>query len=146
MTHKHEAIYWRLAANEDGWMCSCGRYPGEPVGFDPVADKEQIAVKVHSILSELHEKEFIYIANGSEGDILETMVANRCRNENRFDQYSIIRFIMDLEAPSHADYWRKITMSIRDGRDPRDRCQLCNKLAKQWCGKDKFCADCGRTN
>lgn len=142
-THQCQDFRWTPSHNEDGWQCiQCGRpVKGEPKGYSPILDKESILEKVDCIMHELHDSDFIYISNGSDGEVTARMVANRCINENRYDQYSIIRFLYDLQAPDHADYWRKIGMGIRRGKDPRDRCDKCTKLAMSWCGNVKLCQD-----
>lgn len=144
MDHKCVEFRWALATNEDGWICTeCGAKiaDAEPDGYSPLMDKSNILTKVEDILHHLHEEDFIYISNGSEGMVLSAMVVNRCYNENRYDQYSIIDFIYDLERPEHADYWRKIGMAIREGHDPRDRCDACPKLANCWTGNRKSCSE-----
>jgi hypothetical protein len=102
MPHKHE-YYWYPAINEKGWRCiGCD----EGSIYSPKLDRELIWAKVDSLLRDLHDKEFICISNGTEGDMLGAEVADRCVKEERYDQYSIILFIMEVITPDHAEYWK----------------------------------------
>lgn len=138
---------WQLApCNEDGWTCGgcANKLPGEPPGFSPQLDRSNIEDKVGAILMELHENKLIYVSNSSEGDSIAGTVAVRCRDTFRFDQYSIISFIMDYLS-SHGDYWMKLSEGVMSGNDKRDRCK-CGKLATSYVGsKDgwtHYCNEC----
>lgn len=128
MSCKHEIARFELCCNEDGWVCEqCGqKMPGEPRGFRPDLDKTDIRSKVESVLITLDLSKLISIGSSSYGDGLGAAVAERCRKNNRFDQYSIILFVMEEIAPSHGEYWANISSGVLSGKDPRDRC---------WCGK-----------
>lgn len=141
--HQCSEFRWEMCVNENGWKCmQCGEPSTacDPPGFDPFLDKNNIQGKVMDILDFLHEAKIIHISNGTGGDIMTEMVVNRCRNENRFDQSNIARFVMELEHPGQQDYWRKIGMGVRDGRDPRDRCE-CGQLATMWSGDKRYCTE-----
>lgn len=139
MDCKHEYYYYPHI-NEEGWKCvSCEDKPGEPAGFSPQLDREEIEIKVGGILNDMDAASLIHISNGSYGDVLQGHVADRCRKEERYDQYSIVLFIMEVEAPSHAKFWKGISDGIVTGNDPRDRCH-CGQLATSWQGDNKFCS------
>lgn len=128
MTCKHEFQYY-LESNEAGWRCClCEHKPGEPTGFSPELDRVQLERKVFAVLDGLHNADVIYISNGTGGDMLMADVAERCREVNRYDQYSIALFVLEATAPRHAEYWKQISDAIVAGKDPRDRCH-CGKLA-----------------
>jgi hypothetical protein len=117
------------AVNEDGWLCVyCDNRPGEPPGFSPQLDREQIYFKVGGILHDACDADLIFVSNGTGADLLTAKVADRCVKERRFDQYSILSYILQEMAPGHAEYWRGVSEGILAGKDPRDRCH-CGKLA-----------------
>lgn len=123
------AYHYYLATNEDGWRCcSCNHKPGEPPGYSPQLDREMIVTKVYGIQGDMHDADLIRFSNGSEGDGAAEMVADRCRNEGRYDQYSIILFTMELVTHGHAKYWKEVSDAIIAGKDTRDRCS-CGELS-----------------
>lgn len=125
-------LYWKnTPCNETGWHCLECKLPikGEPPGFSPKLDKMRIDLKVSAALIELHTFELIYISNSDAGDAIEAAVVNRCKRARRYDQWSVIFFIMDeITNPNHAKFWQKLGAAIRKGEDPRRRCH-CGALA-----------------
>lgn len=105
MTCRHETPQWHLAdCNEDGWKCAeCGH----AFGFRPDFDREHTHDKVDTILFWLHEQDFIYISNSSEGASLTHAVAEKCRETNTYDQQSIIHLIVSHGLAGHAAFWRE---------------------------------------
>jgi hypothetical protein len=102
---KHENAQWRLTGcNEDGWHCDdCNA----KIGFSPRHDRELVLSKVETILFWLHEQDFIYVSNSDQGDFWSTQVANRCVAENRYDQSSIVMFLVGLDCDDHhVKYWQ----------------------------------------
>jgi hypothetical protein len=57
-----------------------------------------------------------------QGEALAFEVARRCRREGAYDQYSILRFLLDEVTPEHREYWRRVSAGVLGGSDPRDRC------------------------
>jgi hypothetical protein len=146
----HEDLYfYACPATEAGWKCaSCDFRPGEPPGFSPEHDRSRIRMKVMGLLLDLHNHELVCVSNGSHGDGLEEMVAVRCEREERFDQYSILLFLLEAMTPSHAEYWKKISKGVLTGNDPRHRC-ACGALScvsvgapGETSGWKYFCGDC----
>jgi hypothetical protein len=109
MKCKHETdwVFYYPVINEDGWKCvKCN----EKLGFRPDLDKMLIGTKVRGLLDDLHTHGLIYVSNGSSGDCIEANVSMRCRETGRFDQYSIILFIMEdcnVGTEDHAKYWKE---------------------------------------
>jgi hypothetical protein len=129
---EHDVHWYPEAANEAGWRCcTCGHKPGEPPGFDPQRDRDEIARKVWATLHDMHDAKIVYISNGSMGDGLTADIAARCRSEGVFDSYSIALFVLESLTPSHAKYWREVSEGILAGKDPRKRC---------WCGALSTCS------
>jgi hypothetical protein len=144
---KHPEFYfYPTPATEAGWKCSaCPFKPGEPPGFSPGLDRSHTQIKVMGLLLDLHNHDFVYVSNGSHGEGLEHTVAERCKAEGRFDQYSILLFILEAMTPSHAKYWKGVSDGIVAGKDPRNRCP-CGKLAQVYTsrGNERVtrCFDC----
>lgn len=106
--HKEELFYYN-SVNEDGWKCiSCG----EELGFRPDLDKKLIDIKVRGILADMYDAKLIYISNGCEGDGITSYVSTQCIKKGRFDQYFIIKCIIDCMYKSHSDYWKKESSSF----------------------------------
>ena len=127
-THSNSLFYFPHI-NEAGWKCAdCGFQPGEPPGFSPQTDREEIWTKVYCLLNDFSNADLINISNGSEGDYLTAIVADKCKHADRYDQYTILRFILEEIQPGHADFWENISKGILAGKDPRDRC-ACGELA-----------------
>jgi hypothetical protein len=110
--HPDETLYWvvnekhEAACNEAGWFCgNCSAL----LGFRPDLDRSEAEVKVQSVLLRLHDTGFVYVSNGTQGDLVIEHVARRCEEQNAYDQYSILRFL--LEDPNlggtHAGFWQK---------------------------------------
>lgn len=124
-----DEVYWYSATNEDGWRCCrCQHKPGEPPGFSPQLDRDLIAIKVHSILHDMHESNVVYVSSGSMGDGIACMVEKMCVKDQKYDQYSIALFILKVMAPSHAKYWKKVSRGVLSGKDVRNRCH-CGALS-----------------
>lgn len=137
---EHDYHYF-AEINEAGWRCPiCGDKPGEPPGFSPQLDRKRLEMKVFAMLNTLHDADLIYISNGTMGDAVVDAVGARCWNEKRFDQYSILLFILELMADSHAEYWRKVSEAIMAGKDERPRCH-CGKLSTVSSGDNRWCVE-----
>jgi|SRR5882672_3034311 len=131
--------YYYPETNEDGWRCAtCGHRPGEPAGFSPKLDRERIYLKVGGILHDACDADLVYVSNGTGADLLTSAVADRCVKEGRFDQYSILLFLLEEMTLDHAKYWRDISESILAGADKRDRCH-CGELAKMYINGKHYC-------
>lgn len=129
----HEFHFYPDYAQERGWRCCfCSEKPGEPPGYSPQLDRERIEAKVYGILDTVHQADLIYISNSCHGDAIVSGVAERCREEGRYDQGSILAFIVG-DQDKHAEYWKKIGDSIIAGKDIRERCP-CGKLANTYSG------------
>lgn len=110
MDCEHEDLNWRatedkrMALNEEGWQClDCS----DVFGFRPDLDRENTYEKVRCILMDFHESNLIYISNGTEGDIIAANVAQRCAAANVYDQWSILRYILeDPNLLSHRQFWQ----------------------------------------
>lgn len=136
---------WYLADNEEGWKClDCGHKPGEPPGYSPELDREEIGSKIYSILLELtqsHSTEpgFVYVSNGSMGDGIVAVTAAWCRETGHYDQASIAwKCIENCGAKS--DFWREQGEAIRAGKDPRRRCN-CGVLATVFTKDGAWCPE-----
>lgn len=126
---EHE-FYYYPAVNEDGWKCvACGFKPGEEPGYDPNLDERLVNDKVNGLMMDMMEANLIYISNNDMGSALAHTVTQRCRNEGLYDQYAIIRFIMEC-LRSHEEFWKKKGDSFRKGEDVFNRCKVCDKIAK----------------
>ncbi len=140
---QHRDFYYYPAVNEEGWKCvGCGRLmPGEPDGFRPDLDREEIYIKVGGLLNDLCDANLVRVSNGSGGDYLTRKIAARCESEGAYDQYSILLFILEEMTPSHRDYWKKVGDGVLSGDDPRRRCDEpgCGKLATSYGQR----AECG---
>lgn len=120
---------YRPAINEEGWHCAlCDHRPGEPPGYAPELDRDAIHRKVYALLTHLHEQRLVYVSNGTEGDGIIAAVADRCVAAGRYDQGTILLFLLEAMTPDGAAYWQRIGDGIRAGNDPRERCP-CGKLS-----------------
>lgn len=146
--HQHE-IYWYLApATETGWKCcGCDYQPGEPPGYDAHRDRAEIWTKVWCILNDLHDREVVYVSNGTGGDAIVTAAAGVCKERGLYDQYSIVATILECMNETHGGYWQRVGDGVRSGNDPRARC-ACGALATVSIGtKDGWlrrCRNCDR--
>jgi hypothetical protein len=144
MTCPHDHHYFP-APNENGWRCLlCNEKPGEPPGFSPQLDRARLGEKVFALLNELCNTDLVYVSNGTGGDVIIIDVMARCRKEQRYDQYSILLFILDAMTERRALYWSKISEGIVAGRDERERC-ACGKLATVLLGQKRWCDGCWST-
>lgn len=137
MACEHE-YHWYLAINEEGWRCcSCGDKPGEPPGYSPRLDRDEVQRKVWAVLSDLHDHNFVHVSNGSHGDFLTARVADQCVSTGRYDQKSIALFLLESLA-GDGEFWKLRGESIIAGNDNRDRCH-CGALARVFSGGKSFC-------
>jgi hypothetical protein len=138
MACEHE-FYYYPETNEAGWRCSACKFkPGEPAGFSPELDRSRTDMKVMSMLMDLTEQDLVSVSNGEHGEAIALAVTKRCHAAKRFDQYSILLFILELMTERHARYWADVSDAIVAGKDKRDRCH-CGKLVKVWQGTAKAC-------
>ena len=124
-------VFWYPAINEAGWKCcGCGYRPGEPAGFDPQRDRDDIYGKCFAILTDLADSNLLSVSNGSMAESMALSAARKCREAGLYDQTTIIRLLAEINS-SHADYWRDVSEGILAGRDPRARCDAdgCSRLA-----------------
>jgi hypothetical protein len=129
VTCSHDFHWFPDFATEAGWKCvKCSHRPGEPDGFSPLHDRELLDRKVFALLNDLCNQNLIYISNGTDGEGIELSVAARCRTDGRYDQGSILLFILEAKVPGHAKYWKEISDGVIRGSDPRRRCH-CGKLS-----------------
>lgn len=141
---KHEEFYYYPEpCNEAGWKCAdrCGeKMPGDPPGYRPDLEREPeyLYLKIDGILRDADTANLVHVSNGSEGDHLVCAVGKRCVAEGRFDQYSILLFLLEEMTPSHAGYWKEISDGVVAGRDPRRRCVEpdCGRLATVYGERD----------
>lgn len=103
--------FWKRCVNEDGWRDASD--PNTSLGFRPDLDREHIEAKVNALMLDLHDQTFIYISNGTEGEIVANRVVRRCREKGRFDQISILHWIIveayDIEIwydSRHGQFWQ----------------------------------------
>ena len=98
-----DGIMWELAiTNEDGWKCD--RHGA--IGYRPDLDRKHIGEKVRSVVFWLHEHGFIYVSNGTMGDVIEDNVVEECQKRDRFDQLTITQLVLaDPNLWGHSDYW-----------------------------------------
>jgi hypothetical protein len=105
MPCEHTAPTWdpHHGPNEEGWGCDdCA----ETLGYRPDLDRSDTYEKVRSTLFWFHDSKLIYISNGTMSDIVAENVAQRCARENRYDQWTILRFILeDPNLATHGDFW-----------------------------------------
>lgn len=139
---EHVEFGYFPAVNEEGWKCfHCNSLmPGEPDGYRPDLDRERIEDKVYGLMNDLHENKFIYISNGSGGDIIVGEVSAKCKASGLYDQISIIKYILEVGEEGHADYWKDIGDGIVSGNDPRERCH-CGKLATSFGNRGNRCSE-----
>lgn len=88
----YENLFYYPSINEGGWQ-EVGKV-NKKLSSRPDLDKKLIFCKVRGILTSLHTNKLIYISNGSLGDCIATNVVKQCRKRARYDQYSIMHFIM----------------------------------------------------
>jgi hypothetical protein len=139
-TCDHDYQYF-AATNENGWRCVfCKDQPGEPPGFSPELDRSRLEFKVFALLNDLTNSDLVYVSNGTGGDAIVGDVESRCRKEQRYDQYSILLFILDVMTERHALYWSKVSEAIVAGKDERERC-YCGKLSTCSRGAERFCTE-----
>jgi hypothetical protein len=136
--HK-DYYYYPDDCNEAGWKCvGCGQLmPGDPPGFRPDLDRSEIRIKTGGLLHDLCDAKLVYVSNSSQGDYVESVVAERCTREGIYDQYSILLFLLEQLTPPHQKYWKEVSDGVIEGRDPRRRCsEGCGRLATVYADKD----------
>jgi hypothetical protein len=111
MACEHKTVHWHLdGCNEAGWKCQdCNTN----LGFSPKHDRDDTDNKIETILFWLHEHDFLYVSNATDGDSMVARVMKRCRAENAFDQISIIKFLCELELETHGPYWRAEAAKVK---------------------------------
>ena len=124
--------------NEEGWSCvNCGFVPGEPPGFCPQLDMEELPQKIEAILlfltGDTGPSRLVHVSNSSHGESIICSVYEWCCNSGRRDAKSIIHVIFD--DCGHSEYWAKIRDGVLSGNDVRDRCRCgalstCTRMAK----------------
>ncbi len=129
---------WQPAINEKGWFCcECNAQPGEPPGYCPELDRQEIARKVDALLLALHDYDFTCVSNGSTGDWIVGATVHWCKDEGYYDQAAILQRLLryndgvpgsEEEGPNHSNYWKKVGDGVLGGKDPRSRCP-CGALA-----------------
>lgn len=130
----HEYHWYLDEPNEQGWRCcACQCKPGEPPGYSPHLDREEIERKVYGILSDLCMAKVAYVSNSSHGDGIVGAVTAWCRETDTYDQASIVAEITRGLA-GDGKFWRELGQAIVDGKDPRPRC-WCGTLGRIWDGR-----------
>jgi len=150
--HKNEEWFWKVqSCNEYGWHCmDCEEpFPGEPPGFSPHLDRKEIAGKVHGLMLDMMDANFVHFSNSDHGHHVCTTVVDWCKRKGIYDQYSIIGRIFKVDGKRHAKFWKKIGKGVIKGKDPRDRCD-CGALSNiSSIRKGEIlhsCSDCAREN
>ncbi len=106
----HPDLTWRSvsdqreALDEAAWVClNCDAV----LGFCPDLDRSHTEIKTHCILLDFHESKLIYVSNGITGLVIAENVAARCHEQNRYDQWSILAFILDdPNLNTHGKFWQ----------------------------------------
>src|SRR5215510_5627297 len=134
---KHKGLAGDLTkgTDEDGWWCyECGAR----LGFRPDLDRRHLETKVECICQDLHRLEVAYWSNSTDGEVAAMHVVAACRETGRYDQYSIVQFLMaerngELETQrggqhqplSHAAYWQEeARRQLAGERTQREESQL----------------------
>lgn len=126
---------WDPAVNEEGWVCIyCDHKPGEPPGFDPARDRDDIERKCDDILHHLHMQGWFGSMSSATGEGMVCHAVDRCRETGCYDQHSIVAFLVGGHEGSHAAYWRRIAEGVLSGNDKRERCP-CGALATSYSSK-----------
>ncbi len=102
--HEMQMAHYFPAVNEDGWKCCCGC--DTKLGYRPDLDNSLLDIKIGGLLNDLHERQFVYVSNGTMGDGITAQVQDRCRKLDRFDQYTILREIL-AQFDAHAEFWQR---------------------------------------
>ncbi|TMC48539.1 MAG: hypothetical protein E6J20_18710 [Chloroflexi bacterium] len=106
----HAELIWRSASDqrealdEAAWVClDCDTV----LGLRPDLDRSHTEIKTHCIPLDFHELKLIYVSNGTMGLVIAENVAARCREQNRYDQWSILAFILDdRNLNTHGQFWQ----------------------------------------
>lgn len=107
MVNEQELFYY-ASINEDGW-----KEGQKELGYKPEFDKKYITIKVRGILTDMFDAKLIYVSNGSQGDCITADVVCECKKRKRYDQYSIIEFIIrDSNVNGHWKYWKKRSKEV----------------------------------
>ena len=121
-TCDHSEIFWYPATNERGWRCTCGFKPGEPPGYDPQRDVDDLEGKVRGLLLDLVDGVgFLGNMNSDAGEGMIAGCVARRRQAGAYDQASIL--IDLLKAYGGSQHWKRVGDGVRSGNDPRSRCQ-----------------------
>jgi hypothetical protein len=140
----HENFGYFPAINEAGWKCfGCKKkLPGEPDGYRPDLDRSHLQDNVYGLMNDLHEHDFIWVSNSEYGEHILSEVMTRCREAGLYDQITIMHYILEANAGTHAEFWKEIGDGVVSGNDPRDRCD-CGKLATTYTSNGKSCSEHG---
>lgn len=104
MVYEPGDVQFYPAPNEDGWK----EIGGEELGYRPDLDREHIYTKVMGLQLDLHQQNFIYVSNGTQGEWITDWVTRRCEKLQRFDQYTILKLIFEcpeVGVERHAEFW-----------------------------------------
>lgn len=95
-------MLYRPNVNE-AWTCFCQT----DLGFRPDLDRRLLEIKIRGLLFDLHESRYIYVSNGSMGDIVVANTADECRKQDRYDQATILKLLLsDANIDGHiAEFW-----------------------------------------
>jgi hypothetical protein len=94
MTCEHpsdECSYWP-SRTDAGWRCDTCE---AELGLRPDLDRQLIEVKVSGLLHSLSDGNLIFVPDATEGEFITHNVANQCKTRDRYDQYTILRLILD---------------------------------------------------
>jgi len=88
--HPEDMIFYYPKVNNSGWRCGSCQYEfGEREDWD----KERIWSKVHGLLLDIHDNNFIYISNGTMGDIITDNIVFTCKKAQKYTQDFILKQI-----------------------------------------------------
>ena len=90
--HPLDECYYEPSRTDAGWMC--GECEAK-LGLCADLDRQLIDVKVSCLLHELHDGNFIFVPDATEGEMIIDNVALQCKDLDRYDQYTILRLILD---------------------------------------------------
>lgn len=102
--HEPGETFWYLqATQETGWRCTCGH----EWGYRPDLDRDLVSVKVDGILHDLHDMDVLYMSNSDHGHHVARDVARRCEREGRYDQRSIVAFLLGHPDVDNHRFWQE---------------------------------------
>lgn len=65
------------------------------LGLRPDLDRQLIEGKVSDLLLNLHDGNLIFVSDATEGEFIIHNVVEQCKERDRYDQYTILRLILD---------------------------------------------------